>query len=167
MTRISSRRNFRRRALILATLVVFGCAVCLFNAPAEKKRVAAKKSPVPKDPSLVLVTGYCNCEKCCGWKKSWFGFGRPVYDYGPNKGKPKQVGVTASGTVAKHGTVAADPRIFKFGSRLDIPGYGTGRVEDVGGAIKGRHIDIWFSSHEQALKWGTRWLKVVRAKEEG
>jgi 3D (Asp-Asp-Asp) domain-containing protein len=109
----------------------------------------------------VLVTGYCNCEKCCGWKKSWFGFGKPVYDYGPNKGRPKKVGVTASGIVASAGTVAADPKVFKFGTRLEIPGYGIGRVEDVGGAIKGRHIDLWFPSHKEALKWGRRWLKVV------
>ena len=87
--------------------------------------------------------------------------GKPVYDYGPNKGKPKKVGVTASGIVASAGTVAADPMVFKFGTRLEIPGYGIGRVEDVGGAIKGRHIDLWFPSHKEALKWGRRWLKVV------
>jgi 3D (Asp-Asp-Asp) domain-containing protein len=73
--------------------------------------------------------------------------------------------VTASGIVASAGTVAADPKVFKFGTRLKIPGYGIGRVEDVGGAIKGRHIDLWFSTHREALKWGRRWLKVVPVKE--
>jgi 3D (Asp-Asp-Asp) domain-containing protein len=131
------------------------------SVPAKGKKRKASVSSVPRDPSLVLVTGYCNCEKCCGWKKSWFGFGKPVYDYGPNKGRPKKVGVTASGIVASAGTVAADPKVFKFGTRLSIPGYGIGRVEDVGGAIKGRHIDLWFPSHKEALKWGRRWLKVV------
>ena len=112
------------------------------------------------DPTTVIVTGYCNCGKCCGWERSWFGFGEPVYNYGALKGKPKKIGVTASGKTARHGTVAADPAVFRFGTRLEIPGYGIGVVEDIGGAIKGRHIDIWFSSHAAAKRWGVKRLKV-------
>ena len=112
----------------------------------------------PEDDRLVLVTGYCDCGVCCGWSRNWFGFGAPVYNYGKMKGMPKRVGVTASGTRTRHGTIAADPKIFKFGTRLFIPGYGTGTVEDVGGAIKGRHIDAWFPSHEEARRWGSRKL---------
>ena len=37
----------------------------------------------------------------------------------------------------------------------------TGVVEDVGGAIKGSHIDVWFPRHKTALGWGRRNLKVV------
>jgi len=110
------------------------------------------------------VTGYCNCGKCCNWRRSWFGFGSPVYESGPLKGKRKQVGVTASGTKAHHGTVAADPLVFKFGTRLQIPGYGVGVVEDVGGSIKGRHVDVWFPTHEAAVKWGRKWLKIRKSK---
>ena len=164
MTRFSGR-YFRKRRIIIA--IALGCVVMLswlFYPSAPSKSGGEKRKTsvpsVPRDPSLVLVTGYCNCEKCCGWKKSWFGFGRPVYNYGPSKGKPKKVGVTASGVVAGPGTVAADSKVFKMGTRLDIPGYGIGRVEDVGGAIKGRHIDLWFPSHREALNWGRRWLKV-------
>lgn len=112
-----------------------------------------------QDPSMTLVTGYCDCEKCCGWERS--DDGDPVYGYGPMKGKPKKIGVTASGKKAKHGTIAADRAFYKFGTKLFIPGYGAGVVEDVGGAIKGRrHLDVWFENHETALKWGRRWLKV-------
>ena len=111
-----------------------------------------------RDESPVLVTGYCNCEQCCGWELNEFG--EPVYTYGPMKGTPKVVGRTASGTTAKMGTVAADPRVFPFGTRLEIPGYGTGVVEDVGGSIKGRHIDVWFQTHEEAVRWGRRELPV-------
>jgi 3D (Asp-Asp-Asp) domain-containing protein len=68
--------------------------------------------------------------------------------------------VTASGKTARHGTVAADPAVFGFGTRLEIPGYGIGVVEDIGGAIKGRHIDIWFPSHAAAMRWGAKRLKV-------
>jgi 3D (Asp-Asp-Asp) domain-containing protein len=80
------------------------------------------------------------------------------------KGKPKAVGRTARGTTAKTGTVAADPKVFPFGTRLEIPGYGTGVVEDVGGSIKGRHIDVWFPTHEEAVRWGRRELAVKRLK---
>lgn len=109
-------------------------------------------------PGKILVTGYCNCEKCCSWTRQ--ADGTAVYNYGKLKGKPKRVGVTARGTVARHGTVAADLRYYRYGVKLDIPGYGIGVVEDVGGKIKGRHIDVWFPTHEEALKWGARWLKV-------
>jgi len=140
-------------ALVLAAL-----PLCCRSKPRRPRRPAAD---TPRDPSLVLVTGYCNCEKCCSWKRSWFGFGPPVYAAGPMKGKPKQVGVTASGKPARTGTVAADPKVWKFGTNLAIPGYGDGVVEDVGGAIKGRHIDVWFPTHAEARKWGRRWLKVT------
>lgn len=166
MTRFSGRHSRRRRVIIAIALVCAVASLWLFHSPSRSgsKKRKVSGAPVPRDPSLVLVTGYCNCEKCCGWKRSWFGFGKPVYDYGPNKGKLKKVGVTASGIVAGAGTVAADPKVFKFGTRLEIPGYGIGRVEDVGGAIKGRHIDLWFPSHKEALDWGRRWLKVVPVK---
>ena len=117
--------------------------------------------PTEAEKGDVLVTGYCNCGDCCGWEFSWLGFGPPVYAYGPLRGSRKKIGVTARGTVTRYGTVAADPQVFPFGTRLLIPGYGTGVVEDVGGAIKGRHIDVWFPSHRTALNWGRRNLKVV------
>ena len=43
---------------------------------------------------------------------------------------------------------------------MHIPGYGWGRVEDIGGAIKGKHIDLYFPSHKKALKWGRDWKQV-------
>lgn len=157
----------RKAKLVLAALAML--SLTAFVAA----RVAARRSPLLRNPeppvnddgSLVLVTGYCNCGKCCGWKRNWFGFGEPVYNYGPNKGKPKKIGVTASGAPVKHGTVAADTKRYAFGTRLEIPGYGTGTVEDVGGSIKGRHIDVWFPSHADARRWGARWLKVRKLDE--
>ena len=109
-------------------------------------------------PGKVLVTGYCNCGKCCGWKR--LDDGRTVYTYGKMKGLPKQIGVTARGTVARHGTIAADLRHYPYGTKLQVPGYGLGVVEDIGGAIKGHHIDVWFPSHQEAKEWGARWLTV-------
>ncbi len=100
----------------------------------------------------VLATGYCKCGKCCGWKRNWRF--QPVFSSGSQKGKVKKVGVTASGTKAKKGTIAADTRKYPFGTIMYIEGYGYGRVEDRGGAIKGEHIDLFFRTHKQALEWG-------------
>ncbi len=106
----------------------------------------------------ILTTGYCRCGKCCGWKRNWLL--RPVYSSGPLKGKIKKVGITASGTHARKGTIAADTRRFPFGTIMYIEGYGYGRVEDRGGAIKGAHIDLFFRTHNQALEWGRQTKKV-------
>ena len=127
---------------------------------------AVEDYEVVGDEHELLVTGYCNCGKCCGWRRKWFFFGEPVYNYGKMKGTPKKVGVTASGAVAAKGTIAADPAVYPFGTRIGIPGYGSGIVQDVGGAIKGAHIDIWFPSHREASAWGARKLKVKVEKAE-
>ena len=106
------------------------------------------------------VTGYCNCGLCCSWERPWFGLGSPVICSGPNKGKPKAVGVTASGTRAGYGTVAADTAVLPFGTIVYVPGYGYGRVEDRGGAITGQRLDLWYSSHEEAQRWGRKRMNV-------
>lgn len=106
-------------------------------------------SPVKRN---LVTTGYCKCKKCCQWRRTWYG--KPVYASGPLKGQRKKPGVTASGTKAKKGTIAADTSRYPFGTVMYIPGYGYGRVEDRGSAIKGDHIDLFFKSHKEALHWG-------------
>ena len=124
----------------------------------EGCRVVSVRPPSTSGPGTVVlmeVTGYDNGPTSCGWERDWLG--RPVYSYGPMKGKRKQVGITASGTRAKHGTVAADTRHYPFGTILYIPGYGYGRVEDRGGDIKGpARLDLWFPNEKAALQWGRR-----------
>ena len=103
---------------------------------------------------VMTATGYCSCGKCCGWKRTWYG--RPV---SKATGKRKRVGQTASGQMARHGTIAA-PSKYPFGTIMYVEGYGYGRVQDRGGAIKGNRIDLWFSNHRKALSWGKRKVKV-------
>ena len=154
---------------VLALLAVVCVRGCLRGRESSADAPAPEAFPPPAEDEKgdVLVTGYCNCGDCCGWRFSWLGFGPPVYTYGPMRGKRKEIGVTARGTQAHHGTVAADPKVYPFGTRLQIPSYGTGVVEDVGGAIKGKHIDVWFPSHQTALNWGRRNLKVVPLPGDG
>lgn len=59
------------------------------------------------------------------------------------------------------GTVAADTSYYPFGTRMKIPGYGEGVVEDRGGAIKGPdRLDVYFDSHRRARRWGRQRLDV-------
>jgi len=104
------------------------------------------------------ATGYCKCGECCGWRRNLLL--QPVYAYGSMEGEKKKVGETASGTKAKKGTIAADTNVFPFGTRMRIPGYGDGVVEDRGGAIKGGKIDLFFKTHKQALEWGRQTVTV-------
>ena len=106
----------------------------------------------------MVVTGYCKCGQCCGWRRTWYG--KPVYASGPNAGQRKRVGITSSGTRARQGTIAADTSIYPFGTIMYVPGYGYGRVEDTGGAIRGQHIDLFFAGHTRARQWGKQELTV-------
>ncbi|MFM1919559.1 MAG: hypothetical protein RLZZ303_1193 [Candidatus Hydrogenedentota bacterium] len=115
------------------------------------------RADIPRGARPVLVnmeiTGYSDDKKSTNWKRNWLF--RPVIASGPSKGKPKKVGITASGTKAKHGTFAADTAHYPFGTIMHVPGYGYGRVEDRGGAIKGpARLDVFFKSKKDALAWG-------------
>lgn len=89
--------------------------------------------PTPNNEIIVTATAYCPCMQCCG----------------------KTDGITATGTKATAGrTVAVDPSIIPYGTKLIING-NTYIAEDCGGAIKGANrIDIFFNTHEEALQFG-------------
>lgn len=60
--------------------------------------------------------------------------------------------------------VAADPRVLPYGSLLTVPGYAGGRIVpvlDCGGKIKGNKLDLLYTTHERARKWGAKLLTVV------
>ena len=131
-----------------------GCL--LLDGQRTRNRPAAGTRP---EEVTLETTGYCSCGTCCGWKRNWLF--RPVFASGHLKGQPKKVGVTATGRRARRGTIAADTDVFPFGTRMEVPGYGSGIVEDRGSAIRGRHIDLYFSSHRQALEWGRKTVTVT------
>lgn len=69
-------------------------------------------------------------------------------------------GITASGTRARYGAIATDPRYIPLGTSLYIPGYGLAVAEDTGGAIKGNIIDLHLNSYAQCIQWGRRNVEV-------
>ncbi len=69
-------------------------------------------------------------------------------------------GYTAIGIKAVPGVVAVDPKVIPLRTRLYVEGYGPALAADVGGAIKGNRIDLFFNTVEEALKYGRRRVKV-------
>jgi 3D (Asp-Asp-Asp) domain-containing protein len=63
---------------------------------------------------------------------------------------------TATGIWPKRGTIAVDTAVIPFGTRIYIPGYGSGIAQDRGGAIRGNRIDLFFETEKEALQWGRR-----------
>lgn len=82
------------------------------------------------------LTYYCACQKCCE---------KPITS--PN------YGITATGTKVTEGrTIAVDPRVIPYGSKVYIEGLGVFIAEDCGGAIKYNRIDIFKQSHSECYK---------------
>jgi len=122
-------------------------------------------SPTPKNPSVrsnvetkkpiafshriikMKVTAYCPCKKCCG-------------KYADGKTSTNRNAWTTLG-------VAADPKLLPYGTKLKIPGVGIREVDDTGGAMRRSaekgiyHIDVRFHDHEEAKKFGVKWLDVT------
>lgn len=66
-------------------------------------------------------------------------------------------GITSTGNVPMWGTVAVDPSIIPYGSRVYIPELDKVFVaEDCGSAIKGNRIDIFMDSEQSCNQWGVK-----------
>ncbi len=115
--------------------------------PIVKVQAINKKPTTPSTiPSSGYIaftaTGYCPCSKCCG----------------------KSTGITASGARAKAGVTVAMSSKYAFGTKIEVKGMGTYICQDRGGAIQGNRIDIYFSSHQEALNFGRRtvYVKILK-----
>ena len=79
---------------------------------------------------------------------------------GYTPGDPGCTGITYTGTKASRGTIAVDPKVIPFGTKLYIPGYGYGVAADTGGAIKGNKIDLCYETRAEALNWSIKNITV-------
>jgi 3D (Asp-Asp-Asp) domain-containing protein len=73
-------------------------------------------------------------------------------------------GRTAMGHGVRKGLIAADPRVLRLGSKVQLgAGAYSGEylVSDTGGRIKGRKIDIWMASCAEARRFGRRTIQVT------
>lgn len=92
----------------------------------NNKKTALKVAK--KDSEIFKTTGYCPCKSCSG------GYGES----------------TCSGRKAQSNhTIAADLKVLPLYTKVYIKGLGTYEVEDVGGGVRGNHIDIYTSQHSK------------------
>lgn len=74
-----------------------------------------------------------------------------------NDGTPD---TTATNTKPKRGTIAVDPKRIPYGTKLYIPEYGYGIVEDTGSALRkdknNIRIDVYMDTYEEAIEWGKK-----------
>ncbi len=86
-------------------------------------------------------------------------------DTGKAPGHP-QFGITATGIRAKKGVIAVDPRVIPLHTRVYVqftgstPDYGYAVAADVGGAIKGNKIDLYYDSQDYVDSFGVKRVKV-------
>ena len=86
------------------------------------------------------LTAYCPCYQCSeGWGR-----------------------MTSSGNLAQERhTIATDPSVIPEGTKVEINGV-VYTAEDIGGGVRGNHIDIFYESHEECLQFGVRYAEVFK-----
>jgi 3D (Asp-Asp-Asp) domain-containing protein len=88
----------------------------------------------------MVATAYDGCYEC---NKPWYGY-------------PSYIGLPLA-----RGIVAVDPKVIPMGTKLYVEGYGNAIAADQGNAIKGNRIDLYFDTHQQALNYGMKTVKVT------
>lgn len=119
------RRAIFRDSLLVIPLMLLASGTLLASGAKSSWRYQGR----------FVVTRYTSDERCCG---KWAD------------------GYTFTGTRARYGVVAVDPRVIPLGSKLKVEGFKgvVFRAEDIGGAIKGKKIDIWHYSYDYCIRWG-------------
>ena len=132
-----------------ASLVVDGIvgpatrqALGLTNNTASASNVSRSGSAVTRTGKVLtmVATAYDGCYAC----------NYPYY------GQPSYIGLPLA-----RGIVAVDPNVIPMGTRLYVEGYGEAIAADQGNAIKGNRIDLFFDTHQQALKYGMKTVQVT------
>jgi peptidoglycan DL-endopeptidase CwlO len=57
--------------------------------------------------------------------------------------------------------IAVDPKVIPLGSVVHVEGYGYAIAGDIGSAIKGNKIDVYVPTHQAAVNWGVRTVKIT------
>lgn len=176
-------RNIAFAIMLLAVAVIFALVMASGNARAEDTYIVVpvevieqpEVEPVSCEPEVpetnenelieqallqnavkienVTMTHYCICQKCCGKSPD-----NPDY------------GITASGRKATpYVSVAVDPNVIPLGSDVLVD-YGDGeihyyRADDIGGSVKGNHIDLCVGSHQEAIDLGVKTVTVWWVKQ--
>lgn len=73
-------------------------------------------------------------------------------------------GITSTGINLKRNpdakVIAVDPTVIPLGTKVYVEGYGYAIAGDIGSAIKGNKIDLFFPTKAEAYKWGRKNVKI-------
>ena len=81
-------------------------------------------------------------------------------------------GITYTGMRAREGIIAVDPKVIPLGTKVyvEVPGpapdYGFAIAADIGSAIKGNLIDLYFDTASEVKAWGKRNVVVYILNEQ-
>jgi 3D (Asp-Asp-Asp) domain-containing protein len=113
------------------------------TSPKTAKKEAKSKAPANRTNTqkvlTVKATAYtANCKGCTGITKTGFNL----------KANPTKK------------IIAVDPSVIPLGSKVYVEGYGKAIAADIGGAIKGKRIDVFIPSKKAAIQYGVQTVKV-------
>ena len=73
-------------------------------------------------------------------------------------------GITSTGINLKENpdakVISVDPNVIPLGSKVYVEGYGEAIAGDTGGSIKGKRIDVFVPTKEEAIQFGVKQVKV-------
>ncbi len=73
--------------------------------------------------------------------------------------------ITSTGSTPKWGTIAVDPSVIPYGTKVYIPQFDKVFIaEDCGGAIKGNKIDIYMENESKVYNWGRKNIDIYIMK---
>ena len=124
---------------ILLILLIVAFFIPAFINKQEITTPTTKQESLIEIPSKYLgefsISHYCSCPICTSTPKG---------------------SRTATGHIPREGrTVAVDTKLIPLHSVIYVEGLGTFVAEDVGGGVKGKHLDIYIDDHQRALSLGT------------
>lgn len=126
--------------------------------PLENEVIREPKNQVVQMGSLepVVYGGYSFYPKKILTDVKLTAYGPGEEHTGKRPGDPGY-GITRSGVKAEEGrTVAVDPNVIPLGWWIYVEDFGLFRAEDTGSAVKGKKIDLFFSSDEKANQFGLK-----------
>ena len=83
-----------------------------------------------------------------------------------------EFGICYTGMKAREGIIAVDPKVIPLYTRVYVevvgntPDYGFAIAGDIGSAIKGNLIDLYFDSEEAVSRWGKKKVKIYILNEQ-
>ena len=69
-------------------------------------------------------------------------------------------GITYTGIPLEKGICAVDPEVIPLLTRMYVPGYGNCLAADIGGGIRGNHIDLGFLEIHGDNPWYTGYVEI-------